>query len=136
MSGRIDVAILGAGSTGLALALALANASYRVVLIGSDPTQNAASGRRYFALSLASRRILSGLGVWPLIAGHCAPIEHIHVGEAARIAAVRVHAAHCGVTALGHVVLERVLTEALADRVRQSGVRWMQTTARCWRPAG
>lgn len=72
-----DIVIVGGGLNGPALALALAQAGLSVALIDAQrPGARAEAdfdGRAY-ALSIASRRLLEGVGVWPLVAALAEPI--------------------------------------------------------------
>ena len=62
-----DIAIIGGGLNGPALALALAQTGQRVTLIdtlGLSVRKDAKFEGRSYALALTSVRLLQGLGVW------------------------------------------------------------------------
>jgi len=68
-----DILIAGGGLNGPALALALAQTGLRVTVIDARPApQRAEAGfdGRAYALALASKRLLSAIGVWPRIAAY------------------------------------------------------------------
>lgn len=86
-----DILIVGGGLNGPALALALAQGGLRVTVIDARPAPARAEvgfdGRAY-SLALASKRMLSALGVWPRIAGQAQPILEVkasdgHAGQGA-----------------------------------------------------
>lgn len=116
MQADYDVAIVGGGMTGAALACALAGGPLRVALIEAVPARNDAQPSyddRGLSLALSSQRILGGLELWPALAREATPIEHIHVSDRGRFGFVRLHAADLGVPALGYVVPARILGRAL-----------------------
>ena len=81
---QADVLIAGGGLNGPALALALAGAGLSVAIVDSRPAQARAEagfdGRAY-ALAIASKRLLQGIGVWPRVAGQVQPILKIKTGD-------------------------------------------------------
>ncbi len=86
-----DILIVGGGLNGPALALALAQSGLSVVVVDARPAPARAApgfdGRAY-SLAIASKRLLSAIGVWPRIADQAQPILEIkatdgHAGEGA-----------------------------------------------------
>jgi 2-octaprenyl-6-methoxyphenol hydroxylase len=79
-----DVLIVGGGLNGPALALALAQAGLGVAVIDAQPVRRRAGenfdGRAY-ALALASKRLLDGIGVWPGVAGEAQAIAAVKTGD-------------------------------------------------------
>ncbi|MES2665364.1 MAG: UbiH/UbiF/VisC/COQ6 family ubiquinone biosynthesis hydroxylase [Pseudomonadota bacterium] len=79
-----DIVIAGGGLNGPALALALAQAGFRVTVIDSRPAPDRAArgfdGRAY-ALAIASRRLLTMIGVWPAVADHAQPMLQIKASD-------------------------------------------------------
>jgi 2-octaprenyl-6-methoxyphenol hydroxylase len=118
---EFDIAIIGGGMVGASLALALAAAGHRIVLIegvAPDSQAHQSFDERTTALGNASRRILEGLDVWPAIADQCGVIRAIHVSDAGRLAFARLDARAQGIEAFGFVVPNRVLGTALWERIR------------------
>jgi len=79
-----DVAIVGGGLNGPALALALARAGMTVTVIDAEPPRARAAadfdGRAY-ALAIAARRLLAAIGVWDRLAGNTEPILHVETRD-------------------------------------------------------
>jgi 2-octaprenyl-6-methoxyphenol hydroxylase len=79
-----DILIVGGGLNGPALALALAQGGLSVTVIDARPaparTERGFDGRAY-ALAIASRRLLTVLGVWPRVAGQAQPINQIKASD-------------------------------------------------------
>lgn len=79
-----DVLIAGGGLNGPALALALAQGGLRVTVVDTRPAPARAQlgfdGRAY-ALAIASKRLLSAIGVWPELAAQAQPIVKIQVTD-------------------------------------------------------
>nr|WP_243144957.1 UbiH/UbiF/VisC/COQ6 family ubiquinone biosynthesis hydroxylase [Litoreibacter roseus] len=84
MKNRYDIAIVGGGLNGCALALALASGGFTVALIEAHKTQGSAKTQfdgRSYALALASTRLLSVIGIWDQIAEHAQPMLEIKVTD-------------------------------------------------------
>jgi 2-octaprenyl-6-methoxyphenol hydroxylase len=79
-----DILIVGGGLNGPALALALAQGGLSVTVIDARPaparTERGFDGRAY-ALAIASRRLLTVLGVWPRVADKAQPINQIKASD-------------------------------------------------------
>ena len=117
-----DVIISGAGSSGLALAIALSQAfegCIRIAVVGPDPRrQLAAETSRAFALSAASKSLLGALGVWPEIEPEAQPVLRIELTDSPLQAGVRpVLLTYDNVTSAGepasYIVPATALTAAL-----------------------
>lgn len=113
-----DIAIVGGGPVGLALAAQLLRTTpWRITLIDAATPARAARDPRAIALSHGSRQLLEQIGAWPVPAQ---AIEHIHVSQRGRFGHVKLHHDDYGVPALGYVVrygdlcqtLERALARA------------------------
>ena len=79
-----DLIIVGGGLNGPALALATAQAGFRVTIIDSlaiDTRKDPAFDGRSYALALASMRLLRGIGVWNAIKDHAQPMLEIKVTD-------------------------------------------------------
>ena len=123
---HVDVAILGAGPVGSALALLLAkdaNRPERIVVLHSDRASayghEASSDPRVLAINHGSRVLLEGLNAWPGIA---APIRTIHVSQRGRLGRTLIRHDEFGVPALGDVVRYADLHHSLLDALARSGV--------------
>lgn len=116
----VDVAIAGGGLVGASLALALAKLQLRVALLEAAPfgaAEQPSFDDRSTALSNGSRRIFEGLGVWPLIEREATAIRRIHVSDQGRFGFTRIDAKEQGLSALGFVVVNRVMGAALWRRL-------------------
>jgi 2-octaprenyl-6-methoxyphenol hydroxylase len=122
-----DVAIVGGGMVGAALSVALAPLKLRIALIESIPQTSAAQpsfDERTTALSNGSRRILETLGVWQEVSSVATPIAKIHVSDQGHFGFARIDAAEQGLAAMGYVVPNRALGNALWPRLlRSAGLR-------------
>jgi 2-octaprenylphenol hydroxylase len=128
---EFDIAIVGGGMAGSALACALAGSAYRVVII-EGVEQTAFSCDSFFdprvvALSAASKNFLDQLGVWQDISvQRISPFEKMHVWDAEGTAQVNFDAAELRQPALGYIVENSLVVSALKQRLRQAdNVVWM-----------
>lgn len=126
-----DLAIVGAGPVGLALAGWLARRSATqhasIALIDAREPAASASDPRAIAVSHGSRVLLDTLA-WPADA---TPIEHIHVSQRGHFGRTLIDRDEHDVAALGYVVRYGSLMQALAGAVRGTRVDWLtSTTAR------
>jgi 2-octaprenylphenol hydroxylase len=120
-----DIAIVGGGAVGAALACALANAGFTLALIDAhspaayDP--KAEVDLRVFALSMASRRILEKLGAWDAVAAaRCSPYREMQVWDAGGKGSVHFDSADLGQPELGYIVENSLLQHALWARLRNN----------------
>ena len=133
MTERCDIAIVGGGMVGAALALTLAQGqsqnaqplSIRVFEAFALPQQAEAPLQPSFdarstALSLGTRHIFERLGVWDALAETCAPIDKIRVSDRGHFGSVRLDAATQRVPALGYVIENRVLGQVLLQQLQQT----------------
>ena len=107
-----DVAIVGAGPVGAALALAIADADLDVVALDARAQGETSRGDRSLAISHGGRLILERIGIWPRLATqrHAAtPITSIDISQAGGFGVTTLTAAEQQVPALGYVVSYRAL---------------------------
>ena len=132
-----DVIIAGGGLNGPALGLALAGAGLTVLVVDAQPARARASadfdGRAY-ALALASRRLLEGLGLWRHLAPLSQPIRQIKAsdgrpGEGAAPFLLHFDGAELEEGAMGHMLEDRHLYAAFADAMAaQPGLTHLPAT--------
>ena len=128
MSFDTDIAIVGGGLNGPALALALAASGLRVTVIDTLPagasTEDGFDGRSY-ALALTSVRMLQGIGLWDAIADDAQPMLEIKVtdgraGEGPSPFFMHFDHAEIEEGPMGHMVQDRHLRRALMEAVAAS----------------
>ncbi|NUH65358.1 FAD-dependent monooxygenase [Sulfitobacter sp. S0837] len=121
-----DIAIIGGGLNGPALALALSRAGLRVAVIDALPAQtfeDAEFDGRAYALALTSVRLMEGIGIWPKIAQQAQPMLEIKVtdGRAGTgPSPMFMHFDHAEIEEgpMGHMVEDHHLRRALLDAVK------------------
>jgi 2-octaprenyl-6-methoxyphenol hydroxylase len=127
MTKDTDIAIIGGGLNGPALALALVQAGQDVTLIDAAPqpvTGGASFDGRAYALALASTRLLQALDVWPEIEEQAQPILEIRVtdgraGEGPSPFFMHFDHAEIEEGPMGHMVEDRRLRPALMRAVEE-----------------
>lgn len=124
-----DIAIVGAGPVGLALAAALEGTRWRVVLIDRASHDAALADPRALAVAEGGRQLLARLGAWPALAA--TPIREIHVSQQAGFGRTLIRSEECRVAALGHVIRYGALSAALAARVAPACMRIVGTVDAC-----
>ncbi|AJY42083.1 UbiH/UbiF/VisC/COQ6 family ubiquinone biosynthesis hydroxylase [Burkholderia humptydooensis] len=124
-----DIAIVGAGPVGLALAGWLARRSatraLSVALIDARAPDASANDPRAIAVSQGSRMLLDTLG-WPADA---TPIEHIHVSQRGHFGRTLIDRDEHDLAALGYVVRYGAIVQALARAVRGTPAHWLTSTS-------
>jgi len=122
VTGHADLAIVGGGPVGAALALALHDSGLAVVLLEAR-REFAARDPRAIALSHGGRLILDRLGVWPRLAPKATAIEAIHVSQSGGFGRAQLAACELGVPALGYTVEYGDLYAAIAAKLSDCGAQ-------------
>lgn len=111
---QTDILIVGGGLTGAALMCALKAIGYDALLIDRQPLSVARIAEfdvRSLALSPASQRILTMLGLWDSMATAASPIHSIHISDQYRFGTARLHGSVQD--PLGYVVELQVINQVL-----------------------
>jgi len=117
---HVDIAIVGGGPVGAALAAGLEGSGLSVAILEAR-TQLAAPDPRALALSQGAYLILQRLGVWDALAEQATPIESIHVSQRGGLGRAVLTAQDVDAAALGYVAEYGDLYAALAARMSQCG---------------
>ena len=134
---EFDVAIVGSGIAGSALACALNNTDLKVVVIEGGRLPEAAPScdddlngfdPRVSALTLASEKFLSTMAVWPAIeALRAQPFSDMFVWDGESTGSIRFGATEIGQSHLGTLVENRVLVYSLIEQLQMSpNVKFLQ----------
>ncbi len=107
-----DIAIIGGGPVGAALALALRDSGLRICLLEARAPQIASNDARALALSYGSRLLLDRLKVWCHIQDISA-IRTIHISQQKSFGRTLLKAAELDVSELGYVLPYPALQTAL-----------------------
>ncbi|MGE6384249.1 2-octaprenyl-3-methyl-6-methoxy-1,4-benzoquinol hydroxylase [Pseudomonas sp. NPDC078416] len=129
METRADLLIVGAGMVGSALALALQDSGLKILVVDGGPltvkpfVADAPFEARVSALSIASQRILERLGVWEgIVARRVSPYSDMHVWDGSGTGKVHFSASSVHAEVLGHIVENRVVQDALVERLHGSEI--------------
>lgn len=120
-----DIAIVGGGLNGSALALALAASGLKITVVDAQaeaPRATEGFDGRSYALALTSVRLLEGIGLWDTVAEHTQPMLEIKVtdgraGEGPSPFFMHFDHAEIEEGPMGHMVEDRHLRRALMDTV-------------------
>jgi 2-octaprenyl-6-methoxyphenol hydroxylase len=123
-----DIAIVGGGLNGSALALGLQQQGLKVTVIDAQPAaprQNTGFDGRAYALALTSVRLLEGIGLWGAIADKAQPMLEIKVtdgraGEGPSPFFMHFDHAEIEEGPMGHMVQDRHLRHALMAAVESA----------------
>lgn len=126
---QYDVAIIGAGLAGAAMALALDELPLRVALVeanplreGMPPCEDSVTGydARVSAITAASSKLLTSLGVWERVRDtRVCGYEHMRVWDADGTGSVDFDVADVDQPVLGYIVENRLMAAALLQRLRE-----------------
>jgi 2-octaprenylphenol hydroxylase len=118
-----DIAIVGGGMVGAALACALGNSALRVcVLESGDPPAPPVDeyDLRVSAVTAGSKSILDAVGAWDTIAARrAAPINGMHVWDEGGDGNIAFDSAELGVPALGYIVENGLILWSLVDTMNR-----------------
>jgi 2-octaprenyl-6-methoxyphenol hydroxylase len=118
-----DIAVVGAGPVGLATALLLERAGYKVVLIAPSRTT---ADRRTSALLAGSVALLDEIGIWVRLNGLAAPLKSIRIVDATqriiRAPEVVFDAGEIGLAAFGYNIGNEPLLAALEAEAHGRGI--------------
>ena len=129
MDETVDVAIVGGGMAGAALALLLAQRlpvlsialleQHALPVSHGDGLSVPSFDARSTALSASTRNILADMGLWETLTEYAQPILQVHVSERQRPLGMLMHAEETDLPALGYVIENRALGQVLLQAVRQ-----------------
>lgn len=108
---------------GLSLAAALADLPLEVAVVepvAAEADEQPSFDSRTTALSNGSRRVLEAVGAWPALAARATPIRRIHVSERGVFGTASLEAGEQGLAALGYTIENRMLGQALRERVARA----------------
>ena len=122
-----DIAIVGGGLNGPALAIALAKQGRRVTVIDSlseTVRKNAGFDGRAYALAMASVRLLRAIGVWDRVKDHSQPMLEIKVsdgraGEGPSPFFLHFDHAEIEEGPMGHMLEDRYLRRAFLEAMKE-----------------
>lgn len=119
MEKTCDVAVVGGGPIGAALAAMVAGSGLKTLVLEARE-QIGAGDTRTLALSYASRLILERLGAWDRV-GTATEIHSIHVSHRGGFGRTQLSAQDTGMPALGYVIPHSQVTHALIDASQAAG---------------
>ena len=115
-----DVIIIGGGMVGATMAVALSALPIKIAIVEAFPfhsdTQPSYDARS-IALAYGSKRIFETLSVWQSMQANTCPIKKIHVSSQGQIGSTRLNAEEEGLEALGYVVENRIIGNALLEKI-------------------
>ena len=122
-----DVAIVGGGMVGAALALALSREGFTVTVLEARYPEmrwpDEGFDLRVSALTRASQHLLDNLGVWTaIVADRATAYRQMHVWDRAGFGEIHFDAADIAEPDLGHIVENRVIVRALWQALERSEV--------------
>ena len=126
MSEHCDIAIIGGGPVGTALALALRESELKIVVLEARKPEEQNADPRALALSYGSRLLLDKLGVWKQIE-QISAIKTIHVSQKGTPGIALLYATEMKVPELGYVLPYPALQTALHQALLQTGVTYLES---------
>lgn len=120
----VDVAIVGGGMVGLAVACGLQGSGLRVAVLEQHEPEplaaNAPPALRVSAINAASETLLAKLGVWnDLQQGRVSPYHGMEVWDQDSFGHIAFNDKSLGYSHLGHIIENAVIHQALWDKARR-----------------
>lgn len=130
---QADIAIVGAGMVGLALARSLKDADLSVILLDTTPIAKPLSSQpelRVSAINAANKQALETLGVWQHIAQErLSAYTQMQVWDQDSFGQIKFSSEEMGTTELGHIIENQSLVNALHSQVsEQPNVQLLSST--------
>jgi 2-octaprenylphenol hydroxylase len=128
-----DVAVVGGGMVGAALACALGQRGFWTALLEAREPELSwrpeGHDLRVSAITRASQQMLQNLGVWQAMQDdRVTPYQHMHVWDRAGFGEIHFDAADLAEPDLGHIVENRVIVRALWQSLEGAGVTVLAPT--------
>lgn len=118
----VDLAIIGGGMVGLALASSLKDVPIRIAIIECSPPQSAVENItfRVSALNFASQSLLTNLGIWEkLLNLRATSYNRMEVWEKDSFANISFSTNGLGVSQLGYIIENHLIQHVLWEQVKQ-----------------
>ena len=130
---QADIAIVGAGMVGLALARSLKDAELSVILLDTTPIAKPLSEEpelRVSAINAANKQALENLGVWEHLAEErLSAYTEMQVWDQDSFGRIQFNCQEMGTPELGHIIENQSLVNALHHQVsQQQNVRLLPST--------
>jgi 2-octaprenyl-6-methoxyphenol hydroxylase len=125
LSNSCDIAIIGGGPVGAALALALSDSGLNVTVLEARKNTEASTDPRALALSYGSRLLLTQLGVWQDLT-QISNIQTIHISQKNSFGRTLLKAAELNVPDLGYVLPYTMLQTVLQHALQASPMTCLQ----------
>ena len=123
MTENCDIAIIGGGPVGAALALALRDSGLNITLLEARSSKDASTDPRALALSYGSRLLLTRLGIWQDLA-QVSSIKTIHISQKNSFGRTQLNAAELNVPDLGYVLPYPALQTAMQTALESSTINF------------
>lgn len=120
-SPHYDIAIVGAGLVGASVAIALASAGKKVLLLESgnlELNQTIDEDARNTVLGFGSRELLENIGVWGVLQDDFSQIDTVHVSQKGSFGVTRLTKETEGLPALGYLIPNHKILTALYAKLR------------------
>ncbi len=125
MNNHCDIAIIGGGPVGTALALALRDSDLNIVVLEARKAEEQSADPRALALSYGSRLLLDKLGVWKQIK-QVSSIKTIQVSQKDSSGLAMLYAAEMKTPELGYVLPYPALQAALHEELLHTDATYLE----------
>ena len=125
MTNHCDIAIIGGGPVGSALALALRDSELNIVVLEARKAEEQSADPRALALSYGSRLLLDKLGVWKQIA-QVSLIKTIQVSQKNSSGLAMLYASEMKTPELGYVLPYPALQAALHQELLRTNATYLE----------
>lgn len=127
---KTNVAIVGGGMVGMALALSLSKNQISTFLIESDAVDFKSDEQfddRTLVINPASKLFWNKLGLWSTLEPHTTCIDTVHVSNQGQFGMVQFDKSELKVPQLGHVIAAKKLAQILVEEVKNNDqIKYLQ----------
>lgn len=125
MTDHCDIAIIGGGPVGSAIAIALQDCGLRIVVLEARKAEEQSNDPRALAISYGSRLLLDKLGVWQNIQ-QVSAIRNIRVSQKNTTGTTMLHAYEMKVPELGYVLPYPLLQTAMHNALLATNATFLE----------
>lgn len=128
---KYDIAIIGGGMVGAALAVALQDTPYKILLIDAATPHLNTQDPRLIGLNHQSCEFLKEIHIFDALKNFTTPIKQIHISHRKHFGTAKVNADELGLSELGVVAPAKYINQAIYQTLESNKIKLLQAAKLC-----